>query len=261
VNYDRNKNNELITGVDNLDIPFVDYPLGGLFLLNYENEIYNGTLAATGGPPALATEHVASNVLSYEPDGVTDSIESNMTPLGMTKNLTYFTDAPTVDGIFILPAMECEGNWFGKAEISEWGLRVMFYRGRQFPVRSSGGGTFLAPWATHHCNRYLYGVPPGGDGIQGYFEIFGNWSLAFENQTYGMIEVWWKNWLKVLEVNSGLKGKLNMNIMDYLNLRWSDVLQLQNTNFILKQLNDQLPFNEPGSETGSIEFEAVRMPL
>lgn len=261
VNYDRNKNN-VLNEVDNLVlVTFPVFPNGGDFLVNIENEIYNVTVAAGFSGYGLVPVHVASNVLGYDPPGATDYIESNMTPLAMEKDLTYFTDAPTVHGIYILPAMECEGNWFGKSEISDWGLRIMFYRGREFPVLSSGGGTFMAPWATHHCNRFVYGVPPGGAGIQMYAQILGNWSLAYENQQYGLITVWWAYWLRVLEMDSWIKGTMSLDILEYLNLRWSDVIQLQNVNFMLKQISDQFPFISEGADKGKIDFEAIRLPV
>lgn len=178
---------------------------------------------------------------SYEPEDATDYIESNMAPVSTREVPTGIDDYA---GVYHMPVCFVEGNWQGKPTLSTWGMHIAFYQGKNYPLNNSLALT--APYATNTNNKWVVGstkpIP----------EIDGTWSMAYELGGYGMVEVWWKEWLKILAERETLKGTLNLDIVEYLNLRWSDELLIENTSYIIKKINEILPY------PGKAEVELVR---
>jgi hypothetical protein len=178
---------------------------------------------------------------SYEPEGATDFIESNMAPAS-----TRSTDGAIDDysGVYHLPNCFVEGNWQGKPTTVSFGMHLAFYQGKNYPLNNSTA--LYAPYASNTNNKWVVGS--GSPTPQ----IFGTWSMAYECGGYGLVEVWWAEWLKILAERETLKGKLAINIIDYLKLNWGDEILVENTSFIIKKINETLPFKD------EVDIDAVR---
>ncbi len=183
------------------------------------------------------TYRMGDNLGSYEPEGATDFIESNIAPVS-TRNGTELS------GDYHLPHCYVEGNWNGKPETAVFGMHVCFYHGRNYPFENNGAK--LGPFASSTNNKFVVGsgaVEP---------VINGTWSMGYELGEYGMADVWWKEWLKILGEAETLKGRLLLPITEYLNLKWGDELLVENTSYILKKISEVLPYRD------EVEIEAVR---
>jgi hypothetical protein len=178
---------------------------------------------------------LASNIASYKPDGATDSITCSLTPLPDAAAL--IENEPSKSNMeYSMPYIECEGNWAGKPEMSDWGLRVTFFKGMR------NGGVF----ATSNGGTY---VNSGGQNV-----YLGGWSMAFYNGTkYDMLSKWWRAWLDILEQEDGMNGICYMPLLEYMQFNWSDVIQIQNTNYLIRKIADIFPY------PGWFQFEAVRI--
>ena len=177
----------------------------------------------------------------YEPANATNFIESNMAPLS-TRNTPSSVLGTAYD--YVHPICEIEGNWVGKPTIAHFGLHIAFYQGKNYPLNNSG--SLLAPYASNTNNIWVVGSTEEEP------EIEGTWSMAYKLSTYGMYDVWWKEWLKILAENDTLKTKLNLNLVDYLKLKWGDEILIENTSFFIKKITDTLPYRD------EIDIEAVR---
>ena len=177
----------------------------------------------------------------YAPEGVTDYIECSMAPLS-TRN----TPGAVVNTShnYRLPYCEIEGNWIGKPKQVTYGMHIVFYQGKNYPVNNNAG--LLAPYASNTNNKW---VTASGEETP---IIDGTWSLCYKLGTYGLVDVWWKEWLKILAENDTLKTRLHLNLIDYLKLKWGDEILIENTSYFLKKITDTLPYPD------SIEIEAVR---
>jgi hypothetical protein len=123
-------------------------------------------------------------------------------------------------------------------------MHIVFYQGKNYPVNNNAG--LLAPYASNTNNKWV--TASGGETPV----IDGTWSLCFKLGTYGLVDFWWKEWLKILAENDTLKTRLHLNLIDYLKLKWGDEILIENTSYFLKKITDTLPYPD------SIEIEAVR---
>lgn len=188
----------------------------------------------------------------YLPTGATDFITNDMTPLASRpyRNNSWLqteTGAYHPEPYYV-PEMEVEGNWHNKEEVSEWGFRVMFYRGKDFPLNEAN--TLLAPYATHQPDRWRYGM--GGFGLG--YTLIGNWALTFDKVGYGTIDYWWKDYLNLLGKNDIVNARWFVDFHEYADLPWSAILQLQNVNFFLRKVTELLPY------PGYVDVELQRVP-
>lgn len=177
----------------------------------------------------------------YAPEGVTDYIECSMAPIA-TRNTPG--SILNTNHAYRLPVCEIEGNWVGKSTQVTFGMHIAFYHGKNYPVNNNG--SLLAPYASNTNNKWQ--TATGGETPV----INGTWSMAHKLGGYGLVEVWWSEWLKVLAENETLKTSLNINLIEYLKLKWGDEILIENTSYFIKKITDVLPFPD------TVEIEAVR---
>lgn len=235
-----------------LQLPVADSTMANdAWLIIYENKYYICRQDPDTGDFKWLRDEVISNILDYNTDDENaEVIETAVTPLEMWWGFVGNDDAgPPHTNLFWAPICNQEGNWKGKqGDIADWGPRIMFYRGivdpiLKQPASSNNNMKAYYPWDNA---TFEYGLK---------FEKAGNWSLSYKISTVGMIDVLFKNWIKVLQQNEIISGVLNLPIVDYLQLKWQDVLLLNNTPFLLKKITELLPYK------GAFQFDAVRIYL
>ncbi len=183
---------------------------------------------------------------SYEPEGANEYIESNIStlPMHLTRVLDYVEYGGPVNRppTARMPQCSVEGSWKDKdGEVVEWKLRFLFYRGK----RNQCNDGLLIPLGTNNV-RILGSVMSGN-----FTSVDGNWSIAYELGNYGLIKLW-ENWLRVQGSEERIIGTLTMPLYEYLSLKWSTLLLINNTPWIIKKIKEQLPY------PGRFDFEAVR---
>ena len=202
------------------------------------------------GSPEWNWVDIGDNLGNLERDQETDTIEQNITPLGMDKAL-IFTGTVNGQQIGYVPVTRRQGNWYKPwvlqpqyRETTPWGMRVMFYRGLQMFNQIQA-----MPFATNH----IWAVNSHETPQTSYTQV-GNWSLAFQANGFGLYEVFWSKWLPTLETGERIKGTLYLKLHEYLNWDWDKVLLIQNTPYLIKKIEEVLPY------PGRIDIEAVRLP-
>ncbi|MDH7463964.1 hypothetical protein QEG73_21865 [Chitinophagaceae bacterium 26-R-25] len=232
-------------------LPIADSTMANdAWLITYENKFYICRQDPDTGDFKWLRDEVISNILDYNTDDETaEVIETAVTPLEMWWGFVGTDDEPPAVKLFWAPICNQEGNWKGKqGDIVEWGPRIMFYRGIVDPILKQPASS------NNHMKAYFPWDNTNSEyGLK--FETAGNWSLSYKISSIGMIDVLFKNWIKVLQQNEIISGILNLNIVDYLQLRWQDVLLINNTPFLLKKITELLPYK------GAFQFDAVRIYL
>ncbi len=227
------------------EIPIGVGPVGDTNLVLW----YNGYFASTDNVISRPFQFIGNNNNSYEPAGASEFIESNISfmPFHGIFDTDFFADKPGIHRprVYYLPACNVEGFWYGKTDdLKNWGLRFMFYRGKKnylgedFDV--SAPLLTSSAYTNNVVARKIVHIKEG------------NWSLSLTDDVTGLLQ-FWKKWLPVLGNIETLRGTLNMPLYEYLQLKWNDVLLVQNTPYIISKINEVLPY------TGSIDIEAVRM--
>lgn len=238
------ENTDYFSGRDIAALPLpIIAPEGAVYKVQNENSYYtkvniNGILVET---------EMGDNTGDYKPPDFTETIECAIVPVGSKQvDLQYMLQNQDANyaAMYDIPYMEAEGNWNGKPEQTDWGMHVCFYRGRTYPLRNNNAK--VAPYATHTNSKWVVGS--GAEEI----EQEGSWCLGFENGSFGMVEIWWREWLKILSEQETIKGTLLLTLPQYLQLSWGDELLIENTSYVLKRIDEVLPF------AGKVNFEAVR---
>jgi hypothetical protein len=229
--------------LDTLPLPVIA-PEGAIYRIMTLNE-YHVKQTVNG---VLETIKVADNTGQYKPEGENiEYIESAIVPTSMLSDIELIAKVDPrgfTNYVYRVPSVTVEGNWQGKPETATFGMHVAFYKGKTYPVNNNG--SWLVPYATNTNASYSVGVS------EPELDYDGNWSLAYKNGPYGMVEYWWKEWLKILAENEKIEGTMNLSLHEYMQLSWADEILIENTSFILTKVTDVLPF------TGTINFEAVR---
>lgn len=194
---------------------------------------------------------------NYVPDDTENFIESNISSLPMAVCRPFVYTGPGSPGtrppLAVMPTCDVEGSWHGKEELLdedekpkgysvEYGIRFLFYRGK---TNSLNDNRAMLPNGTNTVNV------GSASFKQDFTATDGNWSLPFVQSTFGMIKLWLP-WLKVIGNGETLSGILTMPLYEYLQLRWSEVLLINNTTYILQQIREHLPY------PGNFQFQAVR---
>jgi hypothetical protein len=182
----------------------------------------------------------------YDPGNATDFIESNITafPMYEARFMKYeeyggpVRRPPTAK----FPFCSIEGSWHGKdGEPVDWKMHFAFYRGR----KNSTSDGIVIPLGTNDVKIF------GSVLANNFVQVDGSWSLYFSEGIYGLNN-FWNAWLKVLGNNETLQGTMNMPLHEYLQLRWTDVLLINNTPYVIQKIKELLPYK------GRFDFEAVR---
>lgn len=69
-------------------------------------------------------------------------------------------------------------------------------------------------------------------------------SLSWRHKE-GLYNLRWKNWLKMLQSSWDVPAKLHLNMHQLASIRETDVLQIDNNNFLIKKLEYELPLESP----------------
>ncbi|SKD10109.1 hypothetical protein SAMN05660461_6009 [Chitinophaga ginsengisegetis] len=188
-------------------------------------------------------EFLGDNIYDYEPSGVTESIETAITPV--SQRLKDWRRMP--DGSYIqalLPTVNQTGNWYGKTgEYSTWEMRILFYHGMQPDVAASDK---LYPFASSH-NYNSRG------------QKVGNYSLS-PNASDGVISRFWERWLKTLGSFEVVTFVLNLSMVEYMSLSWTDIILIRSVIYLPTQLNTGSPFlTYSGDDAGAVTVKALRV--
>jgi len=221
------------------DIPVLA-PVGAVYLVSNEGAYYTKVENETTG---ISLYRIGDAIHGYKPAGQTETITSNMVPAGMDNLRTSgFADTWTTD--YWTPRADVAGNWLGQPDPADFGLHICFYRGKTFPVNN---GTVMAPWATPHNNKWVVGAG-APDAVPD-----GDMSLEYLALGSGLYDRFWYRWLPILAERETLKATLYLTLYQYLQLSWADEILIENTGYLIRKINDTLPF------TGKIEAELVRL--
>lgn len=200
----------------------------------------------------LTTVRLADNTGDYSPDGDNvEYIESSIVPMCQRASTGLIADEPInlspSARPFVSPHADVEGNWFGKPEKSVFGMHVAFYRGKTFGFNDFDALLLPCPYATNTNSIY-------NNAVGGSYTITqeGNWSLSYKLQNVGMIDYWWKEWLKVLPETETLTATFLLPLHEYLQLGWADEILIENVSYVPKKLQDIFPY------TGKVQAELVR---
>lgn len=182
----------------------------------------------------------------YDPGNANEWIESNINsfPMYFTPYLQYQEYGGPVrrPPAANIPQCAIEGSWFGKdGDVIDWRLHFLFYRG----VRNMANDGTVIPLGTNDVRVDASALD------HSFAHTDGNWSLYFDQGIYGLNN-FWNSWLKILGNNETLVGTMNMPLHEYLQLKWTDVLLINNTPYILQKIKELLPYR------GRFDFEAVR---
>lgn len=216
-----------------------------MYYIEQTNQYFACLQLSAGIAWAYFWVNVNHNHTSYLPGNQTNIITSNF-GIGVADMQTIFTGATlgAVTGFFLVE--EREGNWYGQdaEDYTPWPARIFFHRGRQ-PF--SKGGTM--PLATNSIWNYNSSSP------QSSASQVGNWALSYKipGSNYGLIDYWWSKWLPALEMNEKIKGRLYLKFHEYIQFDWNDVLMINNTLYLVKKINETLPY------PGYIDIEAMRI--
>lgn len=170
-------------------------------------------------------EYLADNIYDFEPLGMTDSIETAITPTNQVlRDWRRMPDASYIQALF--PHVEQTGNWYGKTgEYSNWDMRVLFYHGMQPDV---SGSDKLYPFASSH-------------NFNSRGQKVGNYSLSL-NAVDGIISTFWSSWLKTLGSFEVVTFVLNLSLIEYINLNWSDLILVRSALYLQSQQTPGSPF-------------------
>lgn len=176
----------------------------------------------------------AYNIYDEEVKNSSDEVSTDVTvlPAVISKystRLSYVLVDPTpVDYYGLFPYCKQPRN-------KEWGLRNLFYLGMVADTKEDGsGGTGTYPYASDTI------VLPSGDLVEGWSNV---WVHTNAGNEYGIINYWYKNWVKILKVNTPVERRLYLPYHELENLKWTDIININNQPYLIQQFIDPIPYN------------------
>lgn len=212
--------------------------LPGELVLGTANNEYWGIPTNIPFVPGLTmTRKIGDNIGGYKPANANNTIESGMSPMPSDYMVVASNGSYTVEAY--VPICNQEGNWKGKEdELKTWEVRLLFWYG----MRTSLSESIDTPIAHHHVFWY--------QGVQ-----VGSWSWAYKIGDVGLYDVFWKDWLKTFANMENIEGIWYPELVEYLQFKWSDILLINNTPYLITDITDQLPMKG----VPKVPFKARRM--
>lgn len=169
------------------------------------------------------------NVYNYEPDGFNEEITT------ATGTVAHDYYPNYLDGA----RLDLEGSLAGYDEGGNWGIHLAFNFGR----------------VPNHNGHML---PLGSSGIYDYLGVQRTeWSLAFECKKHDGTDVGlyqnWKPILDLLKEAEKLEVTLHLNKVDYMNLKFSDVIAVNGVRMYIKTIKAAIPYRN------AVVVEGVRI--
>ncbi|WP_438946758.1 hypothetical protein, partial [Sediminibacterium sp.] len=175
----------------------------------------------------------AYNIYDEEVKNSSDEVSTDVTvlPAVISKystRLSYVLVDPTpVDYYGLFPYCKQPRN-------KEWGLRNLFYLGMVADTKEDGsGGTGTYPYAGDTI------VLPSGSLVSGWSNV---WVHTNAGNEYGIINYWYKNWIKILKINTPVERRLYLPYHELENLKWTDIININNQPFLIQQFIDPIPY-------------------
>jgi len=172
------------------------------------------------------------NIYDYEPDNATDDITTDALIAGNEYFDEYLDFIPRIDNMGV--------SNFPNEEDVTWGIHLVFYYGQ----RDNKSGDPV-PYASHH----IY-------DSQGY--TLAAWSLAFkakktDDTEVGLYDVYWKDFLDMLNSPEEVEHTLYLPLHKYLQLRFSDRIVVDGIELFIKQIKSQVPYK------GEVQCVSIRV--
>jgi hypothetical protein len=217
---------------------FADLPAAGLpaygqaYLIMSENNYYICRQDDNDG--LIKWMLLSYNVFDVLPPGNNEEITTDCVTLGMEN---YVDDLNYQD---FLPRMDQVGGIEGSGdEVDITKVIVLFYHGR--------------------CrNKLNQPIPFGSSNLyDSHGNQVANWSLAFQckkidGTDVGLYDLYWKKLLARISVSETFQLTLYLPLMEYLNLKFSDIINIANVNMYITKVKERIPYD------GSVDLEAVR---
>jgi hypothetical protein len=171
------------------------------------------------------------NIRAVVPAGATDEITTAALTVGSETYSAYLDLIPRYDKL---------GYWLGRTQDSGSDeIILLFYYG----VRNNKAGQPY-PFASHH----IY----DSTGT-----LVGDWSLAFlakklDGSDCGLYPLNWKKLLDTIAVSETFQNTLYLSKSEYLDLKFSDKVNIANVNIYLTKIKERIPFGD------GVNTEAVR---
>lgn len=235
------RNNFITNGGDGIDTSKLDYqgavdgvadlPAAAqalneqVYLVEEENNYY-ACLQDPDDETIWQWQIISYNIYDYAPAGANTDITTAATTVGVVKYDDYMDMIPVCEGI---------GTWKDFSVENDWGIHLAFNLG--WIVRKLGpdmGFAYKYPQATHHLYDTL------GNQLK-------QWSLAFKGQKtdgtqVGLYDLNWKNFLDMLTSSEGAELLMYPTLVQYLQLRWQDILILDGVRLFIDKKQVTFPF-------------------
>jgi hypothetical protein len=172
------------------------------------------------------------NIYNYEPAGANEDIVTGVTTPGMHHYNNYLDLIPKIDN---------DGVWVGRNDgDATWGIHLVFYLG----LRNNRSGVKL-PMATNG----IY----DNNGAQ-----VTSWGLTYVCKKYdgtdaGIYARNYKKFLDTLNAYEEFEITLNLPLVEYLQLSFSDIISINNVRMYTTKIKSTLPYN------GQVSIEASRI--
>ena len=192
---------------------------------------------------------ICPNTGEYKPANSNGTIGSKISTMPLSEQEMYTATSIGVHGYF--PACNQEGNWKGKqAEVKKWGVRFLFYNGRN-EYRNTGINLPFAYPTNYHINGSL-SIP--------YIKLY-DWSVCFEESGGdGMYKKLFEPWLRTFANREKIYIEWRPTLQEYLKFRWRHPFLVNNTPYLVEKIIDKLPFERPGDpKSESVDVTARRM--
>jgi hypothetical protein len=90
-------------------------------------------------------------------------------------------------------------------------------------------------------------------------EKVGNYSLSL-NAVDGIVKRFWERWIAALNSYELVKFTLNLSLVDYINLTWTDVILIRSVMYLQYQQTSTSPFlARSGDDFGTLTVQALRI--
>ncbi|MGN6477250.1 MAG: hypothetical protein ACTHKV_08490 [Flavipsychrobacter sp.] len=163
------------------------------------------------------------NIRDVIPDGTTDTIKTSALTTGVEKYNDYLD---------LIPRWDEEGFWPGRND--EFGgstIMLLFYYGLR---QNKAGQPF--PFASSHI------YDSRGQQV-------GDWSLSFlgkksDGTDVGIYALYFKKFLDTLTSTEELEVVLNLSLIDYLQLGFTDIISINNVRMYALKLKSSLPYKQ-----------------
>lgn len=166
------------------------------------------------------------NIYDEELADATDIIETKCTTLPMELS-EYREDASGIKYYGYFPTCSIPRN-------KEFGIRTLIYHGMVKELKADGTeGTQFYPLASS-----LAVIPNG--------TVQTAWSNVYKHDNapnkYGIIDYWFKEWLRVLKVSNSIQVDLHLPLFELMNLKWDDIINIRNQPYLMKKYIEPRPY-------------------